>query len=103
LPVRATEAYPELFRFLGGHLHQDWPEDAASADEAVEQAIAGAPRERLATVADEIDALLRTCRAEQALQDAVVQLCEYHPPGDGLTYREWLRDVRMRLRQGDGA
>jgi hypothetical protein len=38
--LEAQERWPNLFQFLGGYLHQDWPIHSASPEQAVEQAVA---------------------------------------------------------------
>ena len=93
----AAEAYPNLLQFLGGHLHQDFDLDFESADEAIQQAIVGSSADCRHAVAREIDALLASHRDEDSLAAGVGELCDYHPPGDGLTYRQWLLNVRARL------
>jgi hypothetical protein len=92
--VSAAEAYPDLFQFLGGYLHQDFDLDGGTADDAVRQAIASTPAEARAAVAAQIDSLMTAHSDERSLEVAVNELCSYHPPGDGLTYRAWLRQVR---------
>jgi hypothetical protein len=95
--VRTSDRYPELFQFLAGYLHQDWGLDAATAAEAVEQAIAGTPRARYATVEHELDDLLASHPDDFSLRAAVADLCEYLPSGDGMSDRDWLMRVRARL------
>lgn len=57
--VDATERFPETFQFLGGYLHQHWPEDYGTADEAVRVAIAESGADRLRGVERELPSLLR--------------------------------------------
>ena len=95
--VSAAARYPELYQFLGGSLHQDWTLDAATADEAVEQAIAETAPSQLPVIAAQIDDLLASHPADSELRDAVGGLCEYLPSGDGTTDRDWLRVVLARL------
>jgi hypothetical protein len=95
--VRASDRYPELFQFLGAYLHQDWDLDAATADEAVERAIAETPRNLHPAVEHELDDLLASHPDDRSLRAAVADLCDYLPSGDGMSDREWLMRVRTRL------
>jgi hypothetical protein len=50
--LEAEERWPNLFQFLAGYLHQDWPELSGAPDKAVDQAIADwdlAGRQRVLT------------------------------------------------------
>lgn len=63
------------------------------------QAIEGTPGEELCAVATQIDPLLTSRRSDRALKKAVGELCDYYPPGDGVSDREWLLAVQERLRR----
>jgi hypothetical protein len=39
--LEAQERWPNLFQFLGGYLHQDWPEHSGTPEKAIEDAING--------------------------------------------------------------
>ena len=93
---------------LGAYLHQDWPRDYATAEYALNESVADASRERLTSAAAE----LQTHRPplthalgiagerrddEEATRRFLNALCDYHPPGDGLTYVAWLDHVQAVL------
>jgi hypothetical protein len=94
--MHASEQYPLSFQFLGGYLHQDFDLDYGSAEAAIEQALADwHDDERLSGVEAELEALLRL--SDVGLQRTVNRICDYHPPGDGLTYRDWVVQVLGRV------
>ncbi len=93
--MNATERYPETLQFLGGYLHQDWPEDYATADEAVRVAIAESDAKRLRGVERELPTLLRL--PEDDLRAVLAELCDYYPPGDGRSWRGWLEEVHRAV------
>ncbi len=99
--MNAADAYPDLFQLLGGYLHQDFGSDTGTADEALRQAVVDTPDEGRAAVAAQIDSLLAAHRDERSLAIAVNQLCDYYPPGDGLSYRAWLGEVHACVRRRD--
>jgi hypothetical protein len=39
--LEALERWPSLVQFLGGYLHQDWPEKSGAIERAIDVAIAG--------------------------------------------------------------
>ena len=47
----AEERWPDLFRFLGCYLHQDWPEESGSPEAAIDLAIAEHDLQERQTVA----------------------------------------------------
>jgi hypothetical protein len=85
---------------LGAHLHQDFDLEYRTAEDALIDSVVQAGPERLARAAAE----LRTHRPprddEEATRRFVGELCDYHPPGDGLTHVAWLDHVQAML---DGA
>jgi ornithine cyclodeaminase/alanine dehydrogenase-like protein (mu-crystallin family) len=73
-----------------------YPQDIGSAEAAIEQALADwHDDERLSGVEAELEALLRL--SDVGLQRTVNRICDYHPPGDGLTYRDWVVQVLGRV------
>jgi hypothetical protein len=99
--VHASDNYPELFQMLAGYLHQDLVSDYGTAAVALQEAIADTPIADRRSAVTQIDTLLMSHRDERSVATAVKQLCDYHPPGDGLSYREWLLEVRTRIGEAD--
>lgn len=95
LPERQT---PELALFLGGYLHQDWPEDLEGDPwNAVVHYVNdyGTDADDLAS---EIDVLLDSLD-EPGLKQRVEDLGScYLPEVDGWTYRGWLAEVATRAK-----
>ena len=56
--AHAGADYPALTQLLGGCYHQDWREDHASPDAALQAFVRDASAETVATAASEIDRLL---------------------------------------------
>jgi len=97
VPKRAYDACRESFRLLGAWLHQDFDLDYPSAEEALRASIADASVERLRTVLLELGTHRPPRSDEEATRAFVNDLCDYHPPGDGLTYVAWLDHVETAV------
>ena len=93
------EHCPELFQLLGAYLHQDWLIDYATAEEALQTAIAEASEARITAASEELRRQRPQPEDEPASRLFVNALCDYHPPGDGLTYSAWLDHVQRLLDQ----
>ena len=93
----ARNACPELFQMLGAYLHQDFALDYESAEDALRSSVADAGRERLMRAAAELQAHRPPTEDGEATRRFVNELCDYHPPGDGLTYVSWLDHVQRVL------
>lgn len=92
-----------LALLLAGYLHQDWPLDHEYATDAVAAFLDELDAAGRSAFVDEVDALL--AQADAVLPATFDELGSgYHPPGDGLTHREWLEQVRgmAAARQPDG-
>lgn len=89
---------PALRHFLGAYLHQDWSDEFATADEAVDAFVHDEPG-RATTLGQEVSSLLASAPDEARLRKLVLDDLGsgYYPPGDGLTFQQWLRSVRTRL------
>ena len=99
MPSRRTpaEPYPTVRQFLGAYLHQDWDIDYPTAAAAVAAAIRD-----FSSVGD-LPAVERELAEIDRTDDATVEtilgrVCDYHPAGDGLSYREWLSQVLSSVR-----
>jgi len=87
-----------LGQFFGGYLHQDFADFHPSAWTAVEDFVANEPLERRQAARAELGQLLASCHTEQELSDAMDRVhLDYHPPGEGFTYRGWLENVKQYL------
>jgi hypothetical protein len=84
---------------LAAYLHQDWADEYDNVWEAVRNFCSDQSVDEVRRSADQVHALIRSELDEKQLMDATVKLgIYYYPPGSGLTYREWLRDLEALLR-----
>lgn len=92
--------YPELFQFFAGYFHEDWPVDAATADDVVETFMGTHARDECLKLAQLIDAFAATTPDDQALEHALFTDlgCYYVPAADGRSVRDWLQHLSGRLR-----
>lgn len=88
---------PYLEYLIGTYFHQDWDVDGPDA-QAVLDVFAENPRERLLGARDGAAELLASALPEEELEAELVSAgLEYHPPGAGMTHREFLDLVVERL------
>ena len=96
---RLDRRYPEIAQFFGGYLHQDWPEDAGSWEAAVDQFLAGESAEHVRRAVADLERLLDERRNDVELSRALDAFGNaYDPTPDGLSLREWLTRVGVRMR-----
>jgi hypothetical protein len=91
------ERCPNLFQILGGYLHQDFDLEFASAEVALAASTRESSRARLEAALAELRTHRPSADSEESTKEFVSQLCDYHPPADGLTYVEWLDRVDAAL------
>jgi len=84
---------------LGAYLHQDFDLDYETAEDALNNSVTDAGRERLTRAAAELHAHRRARDDEEATRCFVNELCDYQPPGDDLTYVAWLDHVQAVLKE----
>jgi hypothetical protein len=90
--------YPNLDEFLGGYFHQDWRDDAATANGIVQKYLGEWPIEGIREASNELRRMLESLPAEAELASTAQGLgCYYNPEGDGLTYAAWLMNVCQQL------
>jgi hypothetical protein len=89
--------FPNLHGMCG-YFHQDWNVDDPTAEAVVRRYMREAAPEEVNRVAAEIENLLRIEMTEEERRAVVDKFgCEYYPPGDDLSYSEWLRQVHDLL------
>ena len=99
VPEHTYEACPHRRQLLGAWLHQDFDLDYPSAEEALQASIADASVERLRTVLLDSAPTDHLDRTKSATRAFVNDLCDYHPPAEGLTYVAWLDHVESAVRE----
>jgi len=86
--------YPNLDEFFGTYFHQDWREDSKTARGIIERYLAEWPTQDIRATAEELHRLLTEPLTEAELTDQMRLLGNfYNPNADGLSHRDWLRQV----------
>jgi len=95
--------YPDLEQFLGCHFHQDWDLDFDNWVAGVSQFLSNWPPQFVLAVRKELNRLLARGLEDQELGRLL--LCElgcyYDPTPDGISYTEWLCQIRDQLEKAD--
>ena len=97
--MKPIEQYPALGRFLAGYFHQDWVLDDPDTAAVVDRFVREAGPEQVQAVIGELDRLLASNLDPGSLEALVSSElnCSYYPPGEGMSYPQWLRWLRGRL------
>ncbi len=92
------ELESELGQFLGSYLGQDFDVTYASPWAAVEAYVEETPLPYRTEARAQLRQVLQGCATEAELSAAMDRLyMNLHPPGMGMTYREWLTKVERYL------
>jgi hypothetical protein len=96
----AAADYPALAQLFGGYFHQDWREDHASPDDALQAFARDSSPETVTAAAHDIDRLLSAGFDDVALAQLIADGldCNYVAEADGLTAPAWLASIRDSLR-----
>src|SRR4029077_14950044 len=96
----AAADYPALTQLLAGYYHQDWRDEHASSDDALQAFVRDASAETVAAAAAEIDRLLSAGYDDTALDQLLVDGfdCNFVAETEGLTSTQWLIQMRDSLR-----
>lgn len=97
--VRPVDSDDDVLAQFLGVLHQDFDLTHETADAAIEAAIGNCPVDELWQVDRALRELLFDDPDETVMSERIGRLCDYHPPGDGLTYRSWVSHVGDRVRE----
>jgi hypothetical protein len=91
--------YPELSDILGSYFHQDWHEEFATDETALQSIVDSESSGRLKSAIAEIEALLNVGMTESGLRSfAVVELgCFFEPHSRNLSWEEWFVHVKRRF------
>lgn len=88
---------PNLFQVLGPYLHQDFDLEYDSAEAALIDTVGSQSKERVEHALTELAMFRPSADDEAASTEFTHAMCDYHPPGDGLTYSAWLDHVQHVL------
>jgi hypothetical protein len=91
--------YPQLCDIFGSYFHQDWNDEFATDDAALQTIVDGESLERLKSACAEIDALLQIGMDESGLRSFIsVELgCFFEPQSRNISWAEWLQHVKQKF------
>lgn len=91
--------FPNLTQFFSSYFHQDWPLEASSASEVVENYRNSESPESIEAALAELNKLLEMPIAPADLETFILNElgCYYNPEADNQTVREWLQSVQKSL------
>ena len=85
----------KLRNILGGVFHNFWPEEYGTWHNAIDDAFERNSLPALKQVRTELEVLLKEPYSEKELRKIITRelSANYYPPGDNLSYREWLNKI----------
>ncbi len=94
-----NDRFPELTQFFSSYFHQDWPLEASSASEVVENYLHSESPETIEAVLAELNQLLKMSIAQPDLETLILEElgCYYAPSSENQTVTEWLESVQQSL------
>jgi len=94
-----TNQYPELSDVLGSYFHQDWHDEFATDEAALQTIVDGESPNRLKAMCAEIDTLLCSGLDEGTLRSfATIKLgCFFEPQSRSLSWEEWFKYVKKKF------
>jgi hypothetical protein len=95
--VTSHRALEEL---LGSYLHMDWSEEHSDVWSAIDDFMTDNPS-MAPELVTEAQSMLDTHDEEQLAQWVGARTTGYYPPGDGMTYHQWLERLRDRAKSFD--
>ncbi|HAT14602.1 MAG TPA: hypothetical protein DCS91_14470 [Microcoleaceae bacterium UBA11344] len=92
--------FPNLTQFFSSYFHQDWPLEASSANEVVENYRHSESPESIEAALAELNKLLEMSIAPADLETFILEElgCYYNPEADNQTVTEWLHSVQHSLK-----
>ncbi|MEG4322538.1 MULTISPECIES: contact-dependent growth inhibition system immunity protein [unclassified Microcoleus] len=93
------DQFPHLTQFLSSYFHQDWPLEADTPSEVVNNYLSSEPPESIEATSQELSRLLEMPIAPADLETFLLDElgCYYDPQSDNQTVREWLQSVQQSL------
>lgn len=91
--------FPNLTQFFSSYFHQDWPLEADTSSEVVENYCNSESPESIETVLAELNKLLEMPIAPADLATFILDElgCYYNPEAENQTVTEWLESVQKSL------
>ena len=91
--------FPHLTQFFSSYFHQDWPLEAETASDVVNNYLSSEPPESIESASQELRNLLEMPIAPADLETFILDElgCYYDPQSANQTIREWLESVQQSL------
>ncbi|MEG4045644.1 contact-dependent growth inhibition system immunity protein [Microcoleus sp. Pol17_C1] len=91
--------FPHLTQFFSSYFHQDWPLEADTPSEVVNNYRSSEPPASVEAASQELSKLLEMPIAPADLQAFILDElgCYYDPQSENQTVREWLESVQKSL------
>jgi hypothetical protein len=91
--------FPHLTQFFSSYFHQDWPLEADTPSDVVNNYRTSEPPESIEAASQEIGKLLEMPILEPDLEAFIFDElgCYYDPQSENQTVREWLESVQQSL------
>jgi CdiI immunity protein len=91
--------FPHLTQFFSSYFHQDWPLEAETPSQVVNNYLNSEPTESIEAASQELGQLLEMPISELDLETFILDElgCYYDPQSENQTVREWLESVRQSL------
>ena len=91
--------FPHLTQFFSCYFHQDWPLEADTPSDVVNNYRSSEPPESIEAASQELSKLLEMLIAPADLEAFILDElgCYYDPISDNQTVREWLKSVQKSL------
>ncbi len=91
--------FPNLTQFFSSYFHQDWPLEAETASDVVNNYLSSEPPESIEATSEELSKLLEMPIAPADLETFILHElgCYYDPNSENQTAREWLESVQKSL------
>ncbi|AFZ07277.1 hypothetical protein Osc7112_2877 [Oscillatoria nigro-viridis PCC 7112] len=91
--------FPHLTQFFSSYFHQDWPLEADTPSDVVNNYRSSEPRPSVEAASQELSKLLEMPIAPSDLEAFILDElgCYYDPQSENQTVREWLESVQKSL------
>ena len=91
--------FPNLTQFFSSYFHQDWPLEAETASDVVNNYRSSEPPESIEATSEELSKLLEMPIAPADLETFILDElgCYYDPQSENQTVKEWLESVQKTL------